>query len=113
MSDSQRPDPHLRLLLPFDAALHNYEKQTGFKLIDHPLARELENCHTVHSVMDILQHQARAFTGFLGDDGKIMRSLERGVHVLHELSMITTLGEGIDKVRLTQFWCSRFLMVIL
>lgn len=92
-----------RLQLLFDAALQSYEKQTGLKLIDHPLAMKLEKCHTVDSVMDILQHQARAVTEFREDDGKIMGSLKRVVHVLHALSTSTTLGEGIGLVRLAQF----------
>ena len=53
-----------RLQLLLDAALQNYEKQTGLKLIDHPLTKELEKCRTVDKVMDILQHQARVFTRF-------------------------------------------------
>ena len=90
-----------RLQLLFNAALQSYEKQTGFKLIDHPLARQLEVCHTVDSIMDVLQHQARTDTGFREDDGKIMGSLKQVVHVLHALSTSTTLGEGIGLVRLT------------
>ena len=102
-----------RLQFLFDAALQSYEKQTGLKLIDHPLARQLENCHTVDSVMEILQHQARALTGFREDDGRVMSSLKRIVHVLHALSTTTILGEGIGLVRPTQFLCSQFLMRIL
>ena len=88
-----------RLQLLFDTALQSYEKQTGFKLIDHPLAKQLESCHAVDSVVDILRHQARAFLRFGEDDSKIMRSLRRVVHVLHALSTGTTLGEGIGLVR--------------
>ena len=53
MSDTSRS-------MLFDTALQSYEEQTGMRLIDHPLARQLDNCHSVDSVMDILQHQARA-----------------------------------------------------
>ena len=102
-----------RLQLLFDAALQSYEKQTGFKLIDHPFARQLESCHTAESVMNILQHQAWSITGFREDDGKSMRSLKRVVHVLHALSTSTTLGEGISLVRLTQLLFSQFLMLVL
>ena len=102
-----------RLQLFFDTALQSYETQTGLKLIDHPLARQLENCHTVDSVVVILQHQASALTGFQEDDGKIMRSLKRVVHILHALSTSATLGEGIGLVRLTQLLCSHFLMFVL
>jgi hypothetical protein len=102
-----------RLQLLFDTALQSYDKQTGLKLIDHPLARQLENCHSVDSVVVILQHQASALTGFREDEGKIMRSLKRVVHVLHALSTSATLGEGIGLVRLTQLLCSHFLMLAL
>jgi fungal STAND N-terminal Goodbye domain len=97
MSDTSGP----RLQVLFDAALESYEKQTGMKLIDHPLARQLENCHTVDAIMDVLQQQASAFTGFRGEDGKVKKSLKRAVHVLHTLSTSTVLGGAIGLVRRT------------
>ena len=83
----------------FDAALQDYEKQTRLKLVDHPLSKELENCHSVDTVMNVLQQQGRSLTKFRGADGKITRSLWRVVHVLHALSTSTALGEGIGLVR--------------
>jgi fungal STAND N-terminal Goodbye domain len=94
MSDT----PSSRYQLLVDAALESYEKQTGMKLINHPLARQLEHCNTVDSIMDVLQQQARAFTEFRGDDGKVNKSLRRAVYVLDTLSTSTTLGEGIGLV---------------
>jgi hypothetical protein len=70
----------------FDAALRDYEKQTGMKLIEHPLARQLEICNTVESITAVLQEQARAFSEFRRDDDKVMKPLKRVVHVLHALS---------------------------
>ena len=87
-----------RLQVLFDTALQSYEKQTGMKLIDHPLATQLENCHSVDSILDVLQQQARAFTQCRGDNGKVMKSVRRAVHVLHALSSSTTLGEGVGLV---------------
>ena len=109
MNDSS----HTRLQLLFDAALHSYEKQTGFKLIDHPLSTQLENCHTVDYIMEILQFQARAFSRFREDDGKSMSSLKRVIHVLHALSTSTALGEGVGLVRLMQSSCFQFPMPLL
>jgi len=83
----------------FDVALQNYEKQTRLKLVDHPLSKQLENCHSVDTVMNVLQQQGRNLTKFRGADGKITRSLRRVVHVLQALSTSTTLGEGIGLVR--------------
>jgi fungal STAND N-terminal Goodbye domain len=82
----------------FDAALESYEKQTGMKLICHPLARQLEDCHSVDAIMDVLQQQARTFTESRGDDGKVKKSLQRTVHVIHALSTSTALGEGVGLV---------------
>jgi hypothetical protein len=87
---------HLQSL--FDAALEDYRKQTGMKLMDHLLARQLENCHSVDAIMSVLQQQARAFTEFRGEDGKVKKSLKRAVHVLHVLSTSTTLGEAVGLV---------------
>ena len=83
----------------FEAALHDYEKQTGMKLIDHPLARQLETCSSVDSITAVIQEQARAFTEFRRDNGKVMKPLKRVVDVLHALSTSTILSEGISLVR--------------
>src|SRR6266850_1060161 len=91
-----------RLEVLFDAALESYEKQTGMKLINHTLARQLENCHSVDAIMGLLQQQARTFTEFRGDHGKVKKSLMRTVHVLHALSTSTALGEGVGLVRICQ-----------
>jgi hypothetical protein len=106
-------DSGTRLQLLFDTALQSYEKQTGFKLIDHPFARQLDNCHTVESVVDILQRQACALDAFRDKDSKGMKTLKRVVDVLHPLSTTTSLGEGGGLVRLTQFSCSEFLILVL
>jgi hypothetical protein len=87
----------------FDAALESYENQTGMKLIDHPLARQLENCHAVDDIMDVLQQQAHAFTEFRGEDGKVKKSLKRAVHILHALFTSKTFVEGVGLVRRMAF----------
>ena len=38
-----------------DAALQDYEKQTGTKLVDYPLAKEFEACDTVESITAVFQ----------------------------------------------------------
>ena len=85
MSGQSRPSGSMLQSL-FEAALHNYEEQTGMTLIDHPLATELENCNSVESITEVLQEQARAFTEFRRDDSKVMKPLKRVVHVVHALS---------------------------
>jgi hypothetical protein len=92
------PSPSSTFQVLFDTALQDYEKQTGTKLADHPLAKLLESCDTVDSITDFLQERTRAFSEFRGEDGKVMRSLKRIVHVLYNLSASTVLGEGIGIV---------------
>ena len=80
----------------FDAALHDYEKQTGMKLIEDPLAGQLENCNSVESIIAVLQEQARAFADFRRDDDRVMKPLKRVVHVTHALS--ASLVRQVDLV---------------
>ena len=81
----------------FDAALRDYEKQTGTTLAKHPLTHQLQDCHSVESVMAVLEDQARALRGSGGSDSGVMKPLKSAVSVLHALS--TTLGEAIGLVR--------------
>jgi len=89
----------------FNAALQDYANQTGTKLDDHPLAKQLENCESVDTIYTILQEHARLFQEFRGEDGRIMKSLKCTVHVIHTLSTSTALGEGIGIV------CSKSLII--
>jgi hypothetical protein len=82
----------------FNAALQDYANRTGTKLDDHPIAKQLEKCDSVDSISSLLQDHARKFSDFRGEDGKIMKSLKRAVHVLYTLSTSTALGEGIGLV---------------
>jgi hypothetical protein len=84
----------------FEAALQDYEKKTGTKLVDHPLAKQLEKCDSVGSITYALQDQAQVFRKFQGDDGRVMKSLKCSVDVLYTLSTNAALGEGIGLVRL-------------
>ena len=83
----------------FIAALQDYGNQTGTKLDEHPIAKQLEKCETVDSITSVLQEQAREFREFRGEDGKVMKSLKSAIHVLYTLSTSTALGEGIGLVR--------------
>ena len=78
----------------FDAALQDYQIQTGSSLVDHPLAKELDSCNSVDSVTAVLQEQAKIFREFRGDNGKLMKSLRYSVDILYTLS-VTTEGIGL------------------
>lgn len=101
MGDSDSPSSHFQKL--FESALQDYERQTGTKLSEHPLADQLERCKSVESVIAvIIQGQARrlgAFGGFRRrSDGKVTNSLQRAVSVLYPLSTGAVLDTAIRTV---------------
>ena len=69
----------------FNAALQDYQNQTGSSLVDNPFARQLESCDTVGSITAVLQEQAQIFRNFRGDDGKLMKSVKYSVEILYTL----------------------------
>ena len=87
MSDQLQLSSRFRVL--FESALQDYQIQTGTTLASHPLAEKLQNCNSVESVTALLQDQARTFTEFRGDNGRITKSLKGVVSVLYTLSTST------------------------
>ena len=75
----------------FNAALKNYENETGTKLVEHPLAKQLETCNSAESITIVLEEQAQKFRKFRGNDGKIMKFLKSSVDVLYPLFNSTTV----------------------
>ena len=82
----------------FDAALQDYKDNTGKSLIDHPIAKRLEACESVNSIIAILQEQARSFREFRENDGKLMKALNSSVDVLCSPSISSALNETIGLV---------------
>jgi hypothetical protein len=96
MSD-QSASYHLNVL--FEAALQDYETQTGIELAKHPLAERLQECHSVDSITAVLHEQTQAFNQFREKD-KVMKLLKNAVSVLYKLSAGAKLGEVIGVVHL-------------
>jgi hypothetical protein len=94
-SDMSQPSSFQDL---FDAALQEYQNQTGCKLIEHPLAKQLETCNSVDSITAILQEQAQVLREFRPDDGRLMKSLKSSVGVLYTLSTTGILSGSIGLV---------------
>ena len=88
---------HLKVL--FDAALQDYEMQTGIALAEHPLAERLQECDSVESITSVLHEQTQAFNEFRGKE-KVMKLLKNAVSVLYKLSACAKLGEVIGVVHL-------------
>jgi hypothetical protein len=82
----------------FNAALQDYENQTGTRLICHPFARQLETCESVSSITSILQEQAQNFREFRENDGKLMKALNSSIDVLCTPSISSALSETIGFV---------------
>jgi hypothetical protein len=80
----------------FGAALKDYENRTGISLVNHPIAKQLEDCHSLDSINVILQEQAKGFYESRGDNGKLTKSLKCSIDVLYTIS--TVLGDGIGVV---------------
>ena len=73
----------------FESAFQDYQIQTGTALASHPLSGKLQDCDSAQSVTTVLHDQARAFSEFRGDNGKITKSLKGIVSVLYTLSSST------------------------
>ena len=82
----------------FDAALHDYQRQTGIALAEHPLAEKIQNCDSVESITAVLCEQTQAFREFQGND-KVLKPLKRTVSVLYKLSATANFGQDICLVR--------------
>lgn len=85
------------LLALFGSALEDYEKQTNISLAKHPLAEQLESCHSVESISSLLQDHARAFSELQGSD-RILESIKSIVSFLYKLSATAALGDNIGLV---------------
>ena len=82
----------------FEAALRDYEMQTGIALADHPLAEQIQDCDSVDSVTALFREQTQAFSEFREKD-KVWRPLKNAVSVLYKLSAGGNFGRDIGLVR--------------
>jgi hypothetical protein len=83
----------------FVAALQDYENRTGISLVNHPFAKQLEECDSLDSITAIIREQSEGFRESRRDNGKLMKSVKCSVDVLYILSTSTVLGEGVGLVR--------------
>ena len=103
--DDQPGSFHLQVL--FEAAIQDYETQTGITLANHPLAEQLQNCDSVESITAVLRDQTQAFSQFLGND-KVLKPLKKVVSVLYKLSATASFGQDIGLVCSSLTGCSLF-----
>ena len=93
-----QPSSSTTLRALFDTALQDYNNKTGNTLADHPIAKQLETCESVDSIISILQEQARSFREFRENDGRLMKALNSSVDVLCAPSISSALNEAIGLV---------------
>ena len=82
----------------FESALTEYEKKTGITLSEHPLAIQLQSCHSIESTTAVLQGQAEAFNNVRGSN-RAIKSIKSTLSILTTLSATATLGDSIGLVR--------------
>jgi len=84
----------------FQSTLQGYEKNTGIDLVQHPLAIQIQNCHSVESITALLQDQTRASSDF-GRKDRIIDPIKNIISIISTLSGTTALGWAIGLVRQT------------
>ena len=79
-----------------DAALEAYEKKTKTKLLDHPLAAQLQSCDSPTAVLSVLQDIIQQFDRRRSSDERLSSWLSPTVSVLYAFS--STIGQGVGIV---------------
>jgi hypothetical protein len=95
--------PGLDFSVVFDSALEEYEKETGKRLAEHPLAKRLDHCgDSLESVSTVLQEQGGAFNEFI--NSRITKSLKFIIPILHTLSTNLAIRNAVKAVRRRLGW---------
>ena len=82
----------------FDASLQSYNNKTKNKLLDHPLATQLQSCDSPNAILSVLQDLIHQFDQRRASDERLNKWLNPTVNVLYTFS--DTLGEGVGLVSL-------------
>jgi len=97
MSNTPSPAPsRSNLDSVFSSAFQAYKKKTGKDITSHPLAIELQSCHSPHAILAVLRNQIHVFGQSHNADEKFAKWLIPTVNVLFAFS--ATLGEGVGLV---------------
>jgi hypothetical protein len=80
----------------FDASLQSYNDKTKNKLLDHPLATQLQTCDSPNDVLSVLHDLIQQFDQRRTSDERLKNWLNPTVNVLYTFS--ATLSEGVGLV---------------
>jgi hypothetical protein len=83
----------------FNASLQAYDDKTKNKLLDHPLATQLQSCDSPNAVLSVLQDLIQQFDQRRTGNERLKNWLNPIVNVLYTFS--ATLGEGVGLVSLS------------
>ena len=87
----------------FNAALQAYKKKTGKDITSHPLATELQSCHSPDAVLAVLRSQIPSLDQSQSGDERFATCLAPIVNVLYAFT--ATLGDGVGLVIVTMSPC--------
>ena len=87
----------------FNAALQAYKKKTGKDITSHPLANELQSCHSPDTVLAILRRQIPSLDQFQSGEEGFSKYLAPIINVLYAFN--ATLGDGVGLVIVTMSSC--------
>ena len=80
----------------FSASLQTYDNKTKNKLLNHPLAVQLQPCDSPNAVLTVLQDLVQKFDKRRTSDERLNNWLNPTVNVLYAFS--ATLSEGVGLV---------------
>jgi len=87
----------------FNAALRAYKKKTGKDITSHPLATELQSCHSPDTVLAVLRSQIPSVDQSQSGEESFAKCLTPIINVLYAFT--TTLGDGVGLVIVTMSSC--------
>jgi hypothetical protein len=88
------PSTSIRPIL--DAAFADYVKQIGIDPAKHPLADQLQTCHSPDDVLKLLEVKANEFKDYRDGNRKLIDCLKPVVNLVHAFSDV--LGEVVSLV---------------
>jgi len=87
----------------FNAALQAYKKKTGKDITSHPLATELQSCHSPDTVLAVLRTKIPSLDQSQSGDEGFAKCLTPIINVLYAFN--ATLGDGVGLVIVTMSPC--------
>jgi len=83
----------------FNAALQAYQKKTGKDIASHPLATELQSCHSPDTVLAVLRRQIPSLDQSQSGEERFAKCLTPIINVL--CAFTATLGDSVGLVIVT------------